>query len=298
MRLDLIEGENPALKDASLYAKQVALDTFKKCEFHEIPKFDPQDQSITCCDQVFKLRAFTSLDDREYFHEQTVRTEADVRDALQVPASIKFRDPSVMDVMCKTKYLNHYRFDNSGVGLPRICFSPIDLDVAPGSVELVQNPSLDILFAKWELHAVYQSPLKIRRRKRKLSGVDFDFKPRRPAKKSRKNVFVPYKLPIQGARTGPHSKFVWTGRMKFYKTWLYEVRCDDGTVTRVSLGSLRQPEYSNYRGIDNLGYAICKKYKSWVYADIIMGDVFVKTPKARNQMPEAPNERTNDELWQ
>ena len=46
VRLDLIEGENPALKDASLYAKQVALDTFKKCEFHEIPKFDPQDQSI------------------------------------------------------------------------------------------------------------------------------------------------------------------------------------------------------------------------------------------------------------
>jgi hypothetical protein len=46
VRLDLIEAENPALKDASLYAKQVALDTFVKCEFTEIPKFDPQDQSI------------------------------------------------------------------------------------------------------------------------------------------------------------------------------------------------------------------------------------------------------------
>jgi hypothetical protein len=299
--LDLIEAENPALKDASLYAKQVAIETFEKCDFLGIPKFDAQDQSFTCCDQVFKLRAFTSLGDREYFHEQPIRTETEVRDALQVPASIKFRDPSVMDVLRKTKYLNHYRFDNAGEDLPRICFSPEDLEVAPGSVKLIQNPALDILMTKWgHLNNKFLDRKKyitIGRKKRKMSDVNFDFKPREEKKKSRKNVYLPGKIPIQGARTGPRSEFIWTGRMRFYKNWIYEVQHDDGTLAEVRLSSLMKPKYSNYRSI--MFSAICEKYKSWTYPCQILGDAFIKVPKVRNQMPAITTEDVwNNYLWE
>ena len=95
--------------------------------------------------------------------------------------------------------------------------------------------------------------------------------------------------------------------MKFYKNWIYEIQSDDGTITEISLGSLRKPEYSNYHlitGLDRVRFreleeATCKKYKSWVYSDIILNDAFIKTPKARNQMPETPtNAGFDDKLWQ
>ena len=279
-----LEKEGPGLKDTSEFVKSFTVDKFVKCHYEMTPRYNLENHSIIFDGKVYKFRAFEKrcLADTQYFHPRPVRSIAAIRKFLRIPQHI-WLDP-VAVFLRRTKHIAHYYFHNNGLGYAKIKFYPLDLPVAPGAFSLIQDTYLDSVMQEFKFDFpsddgdLNEEFLNIRH-KRKLSEAGLKFRVLE-RKKRKTNCKAPDKIPIPTARTGPGSKYFWTGRVRFYKNWIYEVQHENGTVTEVLLSSLQKShlewrkKYANYVFLP--GYNVSKKYKQFTEISTVLKDVYKK----------------------
>ena len=242
-----------------------------------------------------KVVADDLIGNTELFHRHPQRTIEQVRAKLKIPEGVVIRD-RLEQVLCRAVHIDQYSYNIQDIGHPNIRFSGmVDGVFISVSTPLPTDARYEYLFYKF---GIYERGTRYRVEDL-LTHADHQWKLRHGCLTKGKNgIRAPMTYPIVGANTYPAQRkehnpdHVWTGRMRFYRTWLYEYRnLDDDTTgfhkaSDLHIGNTRDicALYCREVGVNGTTFMVaffCDKVKEWTYFGELLEQMYTCVRKPR-----------------
>ena len=248
------------------------------------------------------------LANRDMFHAESVRTIEDARNIIGIPEGVVVPD-QMETALRRTKHIGAYSYETHDPGHPTIRYSGMcDGVFVSMSQPLPTDARYDFLFYKFGINASRQTrhqntPFPY---KDLMMDADYQFMLRQGAVKKGKNgVHAPTMFPIPGATTFDATQrncdidLVWTGRMRFYRTWQSEysnIRTGEtgfikqGNMFRSNMRDLVALYVKDLTDSGHLKQVplYCHKYREWVSYATILDEMFERVNKIRGVKMDNP----------
>ena len=249
------------------------------------------------------------LANTDMFHEQPSRTIEEARAIVGIPDGVVVSD-RLETVLRRTKHIGAYAYEWHDAGHPTIRYSGMCKGVFVSlSQPLPTDSRYDFLFYKFGINAIDQTrthhtafPVKDL-----MADANYQFRLREGALvKGRNGVHAPMMFPIPGAVTynATRERFnhshVWTGRMRFYRTWQSEYRdLETGETGFIKQGNMYRANMRDLcamfvKDLGNAGHVkqvplYCHKHKEWVSYATILDQIFIRVTKTRGALSSNPS---------